>query len=58
MALFTVMDFETPGDNLFSRNFCRAGYYTDETLRMGWFKKKSEVKTSGIAYFLKNIVIK
>lgn len=29
MALFMVMDFETPGDNLFSRNFCRAGYYTD-----------------------------
>jgi len=39
MGLFMVTDFETPGDDLFSMNFCRAGYYTDGNCQNGLILK-------------------
>lgn len=54
MAFFMVMDFEPPGDNLFTRNFAELASTLMKTLRTCSFKKKEK----WLGLFLRNIVIK
>lgn len=40
MALFMVKDFETSGNSLFRRNFCRGHDYTDGNAHNGLILKE------------------
>lgn len=43
MAFFMVMDFEPPGDNLFTRNFAELANTLMKTLGTCSFKKEGKV---------------
>lgn len=57
MALFMVMDFEAPGDTLFSKNFCGAGYYTDGNPQNGLILKGVGWKQVALLIFWKILLL-
>lgn len=58
MAFFMVMDFETPGDNLFTRNFAELARVLMKAFGMGLFENEPQRKKKWCCLFCRNIVIK